>query len=51
MMKKCVDSIRIENMRVTLSYTAGYLSIGLEPVRLRAYIVQAFMGRREVVVI
>jgi hypothetical protein len=36
---------------VTLGYTAGYLSIGLEPIRLRIYIVQVPIGRREVIVI
>jgi hypothetical protein len=36
---------------VTLGYTAGYLLIGLEPIRLCTYIVQVLMGRREAVVV
>jgi hypothetical protein len=36
---------------VTLGYTAGYLLIGLEPVRLYIYIVQVPRGRREAVVV
>jgi hypothetical protein len=36
---------------VTLGYTAGYLLIGLEPIRLRTCVVQVPVGRREVVVV
>jgi hypothetical protein len=41
---------RLKETRVTLGYTAGYLLIGLEPIRLCTCIVQVLIGRREIVV-
>jgi hypothetical protein len=40
-----------DGQSITLGYTAGYLLIGLEPIRLCAYVVQVLRGRREAVVI
>jgi hypothetical protein len=39
------------NQSITLGYTAGYLLIGLEPIRLYTYIVQISRGKREAVVL
>jgi hypothetical protein len=38
-------------LAVTLGYTAGYLPIGLEPIRLCTCVVQVPRGRREAVVV
>jgi hypothetical protein len=45
---RLIYSIRL---LVTLGYTAGYLLIGLEPIRLCTCVVQVPRGRREVVVV
>jgi hypothetical protein len=44
-------SVIEDDQSITLGYTAGYLLIGLEPIRLYTYIVQVPMDRREAVVV
>jgi hypothetical protein len=44
-------SVIEDDQSITLGYTAGYLLIGLEPIRLCTCIVQVSIGRREAVVV